>query len=1284
MRLTALAVLFGLTLGVAQAEASDAASEVESSLVVEEGDEINMDKPLHDDIADEVEEERHMEQQLNALARDAPHLSHVARSARDRDATSHVHSVPIEEEEAMSGGYIFDIDNTNRDPQQRCYVRNQGADKTKMPDNIENSIVEAQEQLNDDSTNRAQWAKCLPPPMYTLLTVESFGEGDIYNGRFEKRMRNATDFYATLKWLHNEACAHIRIRLEPVFLDGIRAEVNWREKLGIGYKIKTALNPIILKIVDQYRSMNAKINPANAKTNSLLSAAIGPLKQALRVAKHSGLFTLENGEGRRRNNAAPSAREMLLPLYDNIMNFEMSELEKFMETRPGPLDDMMTGKGKRGLGEPEVGSDGLPDALKNYGRCGKPLFDYSGYTLYTMTISQDENGGLTFLTRKGWLSPEAVVAEAELKPLRMVLPPDAYEVETKTTSYQDDMFAQGNLACGVRADGAWTLTSYDRNSNENKVTATQDEGYFCIWMLNDLLVLPENQRAGFSNTEFIAESPNEMARVMNGDANNYKKYFPKPGEKYKYYHCHYSPRNSGAARVHSFQHQAERHYPGGIRQYCNCDWRRMGMIISRCDCTLDAKANGGCRRVEMEMLNEHSQFDLWRKDGVKNAPSRVALQHSDLAEGKVTSYTYENNRRRRQADNKNIYQEDTGRVRPTTDGNGGNNVVCSVNEAGVPDRYSGTYKRGGNIVAQSTVDPTSDLGCKPQPGLHEEVFYFAQGTSLSNLAGRQFTSKKTVTSVNYLASTSNWPGLAAAEDFAMRWWGDLSIKQASYYYFFLDSDDGSTMYLDGTLRVNNNHYNRRSYQNPRLYLTAKVWQLRVEYFQKIGGKLMRFEIRNSRNTMLDMASVTTASCTKQGSTTQPLERSFFTDMNNNGIMDYPACSDAGAPNQAHRRRGKKECTNNGMEFPLRDITSPNRISSPAGGANHEWVDTDGSACDPLHLKKTCKFADAGNLYHGSLANELAKFCDVSSALYQVPLHANGTVPTDFGDVTYPMPIHGFGGKWTNYRANAKAEFGAMGAGTTLFCKAGEKCPGNPAMAVQGIFYGIKDETVWSTNETDNVLKARFYPTVGGSKAGAIPSAVPTKWTQAGSLASGVFNNDVMTRYRRSTNEGTLYAKSRVESDSRRGEGVTCLNGKYVYARKMKDGSRPIVSTVREAFNRNGPLADGQWACRYMGVHCNANNCNNNGQTEVAGPFVEPKIRVKAEAPSTMPPPTDPPPTPAPTPSPTTTAPPGGSPTTAPKPTRRRSGKGGRRRRRRSSKKNAGNGILRRRRRRSAA
>jgi hypothetical protein len=133
--------------------------------------------------------------------------------------------------------------------------------------------------------------------------------------------------------------------------------------------------------------------------------------------------------------------------------------------------------------------------------------------------------------------------------------------------------------------------------------------------------------------------------------------------------------------------------------------------------------------------------------------------------------------------------------------------------------------------------------------------------------------------------------------------------------------------------------------------------------------------------------------------------------------------------------------------------------------------------------------------------------------------------------------------------------------------------------------------------------------IGGGDNGDKPSAVPHKWTMKGTAESGTFNQDVLQNHWMSSNPGSKYAKDRVEADGSRDDGITCLNGKYVYARKMKDGSNPVVSTVREALNRNGPVAKaGQWACRYLGVHCNANNCNNNGNTEWAGPFVPPVVK----------------------------------------------------------------------------
>lgn len=1052
-----------------------------------------------------VKDELDFDHELEEFTVTPPKEKAHKRTPLDMDVMAKMHRLPAQDDEAAIGGYIFDTDG-ERNPTQRCFIRNQGSDKTKMPDNIENSVVDAQEQLNTDGTNRAQWAKCLPPPMYTLLSIASFAEGDIYGGRYEKRMKNATDFYATLKWLHNEACSHIRLRLvHPDMLKSIRNEVNFRQDVGTGVKIRDELMKIINVIVKQHRSRDPVINSANAKVFELLRQSIPPMQQAMRVAEHSDMTTVESNfvPRRRRNVQMTTAKEMLDSIKDKIMDFDIDGLEAFLDQRPGPLDDYLTGSAARGLGDPTIGSDGIPDSLKNFGRCGEPLFDYSGYTLYTLSLSLDNNKQITIQSRNGWVRAEKLVEMSLKQPLIKLLPPDAYEVETKTTTYQDDLFSQGNLACGDRADGLWTLTSFDRNSNENKVTATQEEGYFCIWMLNDLIHLPENQRAGFSNTEFIAESPEEMGRIMNGNTDNYRKYFPGPNDKYKYYHCHYSPTNSGAARVHSFQHQAERHYPGGIRQYCNCDWRRISMIVSRCDCTLDAAGNGGCRRVEMEMLNEHTQVDLWRKDGKKDHPSRVVMMHGALAEGKITSYTYENNRRRRQPDNKNIYQEDTGRVRPTTDGNGGNNVVCSVNEAGVPETQSRNFARAANLQGLAETDPY--VGQYLKAGADCSAHY-AESLKGGNLFGAQRAC------------------------------------------------------------------------GPNLYC-------------RLTNRQTQQAICSARNENAE----------------ERLKRSFFVDLNNNGIVDYPQC---------RRRRSvpgsKSPCGDKGNEFPVRDIYSPNRIASPAGGTNREFEDADGNACDPLNMQKGCKPSDAGWRRGGSLIDYLSKFCDIPSALYQVPVQ-NGKVPEDFGAVTYPLPICDpwKGKNCTNYRAKARADFGAHGKGTYLQCQTKNCREGTKPSAAQGVFNTNVDKYVWSKSPSDAYTRP-WYPMIGGSKEGSKPSAAPTKWTMKGTLASGIFNQDILKNHWMSSNPGAKYAKALVEADGTRDDGVTCLNGKYVYARKMADGKRPIVSTVREGFNRNGPLANGQWACRYLGVHCNANNCNNNGNGEVAGPFQEPKIAKKTE------------------------------------------------------------------------
>jgi hypothetical protein len=284
------------------------------------------------------------------------------------------------------------------------------------------------------------------------------------------------------------------------------------------------------------------------------------------------------------------------------------------------------------------------------------------------------------------------------------------------------------------------------------------------------------------------------------------------------------------------------------------------------------------------------------------------------------------------------------------------------------------------------------------------------------------------------------------------------------------------------------------------------------------------------------------------------------------------------------------------------------------------VDKAGKPCDALRIHKDCKPAEAEWRQGGALIEHLSKFCDTPASLYQVPVNNGGKIPEDFGAATYPMPICDpwRGKNCTNFRAKARADFGYHGKGSYLQCQSKTCREGTKPNAAQGEFNQNADKYVWSKQPADAYTR-RWYPLIGGSKDGAKPSGVPTKWTMKGTLASGIFNQDVLKNHWTNRNAGAVYAKSLVEQEGAREDGVTCLNGKYVYARKRNTaGKRLIVATVREALNRNGPMTqNGQWSCRYLGVHCNANNCNNNGAGEVAGPFVPPKIATTTT--TTMPP-----------------------------------------------------------------
>jgi len=333
-----------------------------------------------------------------------------------------------------------------------------------------------------------------------------------------------------------------------------------------------------------------------------------------------------------------------------------------------------------------------------------------------------------------------------------------------------------------------------------------------------------------------------------------------------------------------------------------------------------------------------------------------------------------------------------------------------------------------------------------------------------------------------------------------------------------------------------------------------------------------------------------------------------------GIIALPGCSqtsiERGDCTLANHSEGEAE------EFGLRDFQSKRwltgnkvpRLAVPSGGVNTEFVNS-GKPCDPLNLNLGCKPADATGYAGEGLTRLLASFCDTPASLYKVPSE-NGKVPEGFGKVERPLPLL----DGSNYRAYARANFGRLGNGTWLHCMGGVCNESHPAPAAQGMLN--PNEMV--TSSSPSGLFEGFSIMVGGASSKDQPSVVPVEWYDQNNSAFGIFNKHVADTYMSGATVVTqnlsavMQAKigakinaamNMVTAEEGRRYGVTCSNGKYVYARKAADGSWPVVSTIREGYNRDGPRRNrGSFGCRYMGVFCNNNNCNNNGNKDVPGPF----------------------------------------------------------------------------------
>jgi PA14 domain-containing protein len=129
-----------------------------------------------------------------------------------------------------------------------------------------------------------------------------------------------------------------------------------------------------------------------------------------------------------------------------------------------------------------------------------------------------------------------------------------------------------------------------------------------------------------------------------------------------------------------------------------------------------------------------------------------------------------------------------------------------------------------------------------QSGLQGE--YFDIGASLEDFptisADKKPVVKRVDKTINFESTQEAFPGTQLVDFFYVRWTGKIHIPKDGNYTFFLESDDGSRLFLDGKQIIDNNGLHPMEEKSGEAELKEGKHSIKVEFFENDGEAGCKF------------------------------------------------------------------------------------------------------------------------------------------------------------------------------------------------------------------------------------------------------------------------------------------------------------------------------------------------------------------------------------------------------------------------------------------------------------
>ena len=154
--------------------------------------------------------------------------------------------------------------------------------------------------------------------------------------------------------------------------------------------------------------------------------------------------------------------------------------------------------------------------------------------------------------------------------------------------------------------------------------------------------------------------------------------------------------------------------------------------------------------------------------------------------------------------------------------------------------YTGTLN---GASASGNGDFNLEGGCVAPAGEGLHYAYWESATNIHSLAdffGGAGPGAPTATGTTPNAQDADHLAIAQVhEKYAIRWTGAIDVPSTGSYTFYTNSDDGSRLYIDGALVVDNDGLHAVREEQGTVYLTAGCHDLVIEFFENTGGNVMQ-------------------------------------------------------------------------------------------------------------------------------------------------------------------------------------------------------------------------------------------------------------------------------------------------------------------------------------------------------------------------------------------------------------------------------------------------------------